>query len=323
MLLRLDSKWLPVLASSWQIGKQDALRRLSSSRHKPLQVSDQTWSGSHLLQRKTHRFCHLSPDMWLNKNLLQVNTCALSEEHGKKRLYTIKWLCVSHMPLKHVCLNSYYCCMATTFTWSRLSFALFSLSGRGVTGNQRSSFSKIRRKLSFADLFASLEATIQLVWLVPSMSFSLCLSYYPSELECISVLIAFAENVSDWSRVVIAYEPVWAIGTGRTASPQQVRHSLQIGCTCTCMGHTNLHGSALVLVACYYGRNGCRFAQEDLCHLGHSSFIQATTDESHLKNYFKICSQILCHCILVCWPFHFQGLGLLYKMKMKHIVWQS
>ena len=29
--------------------------------------------------------------------------------------------------------------------------------------------------------------------------------------------------VSDWSRVVIAYEPVWAIGTGKTATPQQAQ----------------------------------------------------------------------------------------------------
>lgn len=32
-----------------------------------------------------------------------------------------------------------------------------------------------------------------------------------------------ADNISDWNRVVIAYEPVWAIGTGKTATPQQAQ----------------------------------------------------------------------------------------------------
>ena len=34
---------------------------------------------------------------------------------------------------------------------------------------------------------------------------------------------AIAANVSDWSRVVIAYEPVWAIGTGKVATPDQAQ----------------------------------------------------------------------------------------------------
>ncbi|XP_056113767.1 triosephosphate isomerase A [Rhinichthys klamathensis goyatoka] len=32
-----------------------------------------------------------------------------------------------------------------------------------------------------------------------------------------------ADNVKDWARVVLAYEPVWAIGTGKTATPDQAQ----------------------------------------------------------------------------------------------------
>lgn len=31
--------------------------------------------------------------------------------------------------------------------------------------------------------------------------------------------------VSDWSKVVIAYEPVWAIGTGKVATPEQAQET--------------------------------------------------------------------------------------------------
>ncbi|KAE8589755.1 hypothetical protein XENTR_v10017725 [Xenopus tropicalis] len=34
---------------------------------------------------------------------------------------------------------------------------------------------------------------------------------------------AIADNVKDWSKVVLAYEPVWAIGTGKTATPEQAQ----------------------------------------------------------------------------------------------------
>jgi len=40
---------------------------------------------------------------------------------------------------------------------------------------------------------------------------------------CFSQLQAIAANVSDWSQVVIAYEPVWAIGTGKNATPEQAQ----------------------------------------------------------------------------------------------------
>ncbi|KAM9838643.1 triosephosphate isomerase [Aulostomus maculatus] len=38
-----------------------------------------------------------------------------------------------------------------------------------------------------------------------------------------SQVLAIAENVTDWEKVVLAYEPVWAIGTGKTATPEQAQ----------------------------------------------------------------------------------------------------
>ncbi|KAG0337714.1 triosephosphate isomerase [Podila humilis] len=38
-----------------------------------------------------------------------------------------------------------------------------------------------------------------------------------------SQLAAIAKHVMDWTNVVVAYEPVWAIGTGKVATPQQAQ----------------------------------------------------------------------------------------------------
>jgi len=36
-------------------------------------------------------------------------------------------------------------------------------------------------------------------------------------------LAAMLPHISDWTKVVLAYEPVWAIGTGKTATPEQAQ----------------------------------------------------------------------------------------------------
>lgn len=36
---------------------------------------------------------------------------------------------------------------------------------------------------------------------------------------------AVVSKVTDWNKVVIAYEPVWAIGTGKVATPEQAQES--------------------------------------------------------------------------------------------------
>lgn len=41
-------------------------------------------------------------------------------------------------------------------------------------------------------------------------------------------VLAFIPSVSDWSRIVIAYEPVWAIGTGKVATPDQAQSAHEV-----------------------------------------------------------------------------------------------
>ncbi|KDP27586.1 hypothetical protein JCGZ_19591 [Jatropha curcas] len=40
---------------------------------------------------------------------------------------------------------------------------------------------------------------------------------------CFQQLKAYADAVPSWDKIVIAYEPVWAIGTGKVATPQQAQ----------------------------------------------------------------------------------------------------
>ncbi|CAK9292163.1 unnamed protein product [Gordionus sp. m RMFG-2023] len=44
-----------------------------------------------------------------------------------------------------------------------------------------------------------------------------------TEKICFGQLGAIKDKIKDWSKIVVAYEPVWAIGTGKTATPEQAQ----------------------------------------------------------------------------------------------------
>lgn len=64
-------------------------------------------------------------------------------------------------------------------------------------------------------------------------AFSLLLLYLGIFISAFRREILVLDNIKhtdDWKRVVIAYEPVWAIGTGKVATPaqaQEVHHSVR------------------------------------------------------------------------------------------------
>lgn len=48
-----------------------------------------------------------------------------------------------------------------------------------------------------------------------------------SENTVLILLICLAELIKNWENVVVAYEPVWAIGTGKVATPAQAQEVCQ------------------------------------------------------------------------------------------------
>ena len=68
-----------------------------------------------------------------------------------------------------------------------------------------------------------------------------------------STFLNVTDNSEDWSRVVIAYEPVWAIGTGVTATPEQAQGAHE---TLRKWLNDNVSADVAKSVRIIYGGNG-------------------------------------------------------------------
>lgn len=65
-------------------------------------------------------------------------------------------------------------------------------------------------------------------------------------------------TVKDWKNVVIAYEPVWAIGTGKTASPEQAQEvHAKIREWLAAKVSADVAGATRILYGGQYGVSGC------------------------------------------------------------------
>ena len=38
-----------------------------------------------------------------------------------------------------------------------------------------------------------------------------------------TTILKYLDQISSWKNIVVAYEPVWAIGTGKVATPEQAQ----------------------------------------------------------------------------------------------------
>jgi triosephosphate isomerase len=63
-----------------------------------------------------------------------------------------------------------------------------------------------------------------------------------------------ADKVKDWSKVVLAYEPVWAIGTGKTASPEQAQ---EVHASIRSYIAAKINGTVAADVRIIYGGKDC------------------------------------------------------------------